>query len=145
MNIPLKSLNITCKQEQFFGASTQVGNRSLQCASIQEGKYMCEKCNKCFVQGWRLKRHMQLHTGHYKFYCDICKKGFSDSTHYNEHKRNHEGLKYHCDYCAKPFVTKRAYQYHLSVHTGKYRFTCNICGKGFNDKPDLDKHVKYHS
>lgn len=54
---------------------------------------------------------MQLHTGHYKFYCDICKKGFSNVANYNEHKRNHEGLKYHCDYCAKPFLTKK----HISI------------------------------
>ena len=53
----------------------------------------------------------ECHIGHYKFYCDICKKGFSDVTHYNEHKRNHEGLKYHCDYCAKPFLTKK----HISI------------------------------
>ena len=59
--------------------------------------------------------------------------------------RVHEGLKYHCDYWSKPFVTKQKYQYHLSIHTGQYRFKCNTCGKGFNDRSDYDRHVKSHN
>ena len=109
-----------------------------------QGKYVCKKCNKSFVSGSGLKRHMQFHTGHYRFYCDVCRKGFPDSTHYNEHKRIHEGLKYHCDYCSKPFTSQKGLTYHVSVHTGIYRLTCNICGKGFNPKPDFDKHIQSH-
>ena len=110
----------------------------------KDGKCVCTKCDKRFVNKASLKRHMQLHTGQFKFYCDICRKGYSDVTHYNDHTRIHEGLKYHCEYCAKPYATKKRYQYHLSVHTGNYRFTCNVCGKGYNEKLDFDKHVKSH-
>ena len=85
---------------------------------------------------------MRLHTGQFKFYCDKCKKGFPDITHYNQHMRNHEGLKYHCDYCAKPFSTKHRYQYHLSVHTGRYKFVCELCNKGFNEKQIYYKHTE---
>ena len=132
---------IACKQEHFKGSS----GRQSSLLVNKDGKLACSKCEKLFVTKATLKRHMQLHTGHYKFYCDVCRKGFSDVTNYNDHKRNHKGLKYHCDYCGKPFVAKKRYQYHLSVHTGKYRFTCNVCGKSFNEKPDFARHVKYHS
>ena len=108
------------------------------------GKLACTKCGKQFVTNATLKRHMQLHTGHYKFYCDVCRKGFADITHYNDHNRTRQGLKFYCNYCGKPFMTKQRHQYHLSVHTGNYRFTCNVCGKGFNPKPDFEKHVKSH-
>ena len=111
----------------------------------KEEKRVCTKCDKLFANNATLKRHvLQQHTGHFKFFCDKCKKGFGDVTHYKEHMRIHEGLKYHCDYCSKPFTSRLGLTYHLSVHTGKYKFTCNICGEGFNLKRDSDKHVQSH-
>ena len=73
-----------------------------------------------------------------------CQKEFVDKTQYNEHMRKHEGLKYHCHYCGKPFSGRKAYYYHLSVHTGKYRFLCERCNKGFNGQHDFLKPVKSH-
>ena len=99
------------------------------------------KCGKTFTHRGSLKRHMRLHTGQFKFYCDKCKKGFADVTHYNEHMKKHEGLKYHCNYCTKSFADKHRYQYHLSVHTGIYRFSCERCNKGFNEQNVYSKHV----
>ena len=61
---------------------------------------VCSKCPQTFTVRSSLTRHMPLHTGQFKFYCDKCKKGFADVTHFDEHMRKHEGLKYHCDYCA---------------------------------------------
>ena len=54
----------------------------------------------------------------------------------------HQGFKYHCDYCAKHLSSKKGHQYHLLVHTGQYRFKCDICSEGFNEEPKFDKHVQ---
>ena len=69
-----------------------------------------------------------------------CRRGFVRKIHHTEHMRIHEGLRYHCEYCSKPFVSKQKYRYHLSNHTGQYRFKCDKCEKGFNEKTVFEKH-----
>ena len=58
--------------------------------------------------------------------------------------RTHEGLKYQCEHCSKTFISKKGFKYHLSVHTGKYRFVCEICNQGFNNQTKYEMHVKSH-
>ena len=87
---------------------------------------------------------MQFHTGKFSYFCDICQKGFNHVTNFTNHKRAHEGIKYHCQYCSKPFAKKIGLDYHLSQHTGEYRFKCEKCGQGFNEKPKFQKHVDLH-
>ena len=65
---------------------------------------------------------MILHTGNFKYFCELCKKGFAERVPYTIHMRGHEGLKYHCEYCGKSFTGKMALKYHLSEHTGNYKF-----------------------
>ena len=112
---------------------------------MKPGKYECNRCNKVFTAASSLKRHMQLHTGQFSYYCETCRKPFNNNTNFNEHMRAHEGLTYQCQICCKTFTTKKAYSYHMSIHTGQYRFTCENCGKGFNVKPDFEKHLKSHN
>ena len=106
--------------------------------------YMCMKCSKKFSRMHSFKRHMQLHTGQFTFYCEICRKGFNSDSYFKAHMRAHQGLKYHCEYCSKPFMGKQKLKYHLSIHTGQYRFTCEICQKGFNEKHVFKKHNQCH-
>ena len=107
-------------------------------------KYSCSQCDKQYIRKDGLDRHMEIHTGQFTFYCQICRKGFSFSNHYEAHIRGHQGLKYHCDYCSKPFKDKQKYRYHLSVHTGQYRFKCDTCGEGFNVKKNYEAHTTLH-
>ena len=114
----------------------------------KNGSIASVKCGKTFTQHGHLTRHMRMHMGQFKFYCDRCRKGFVDKSQFEGHMRKHEGLKYHCDYCAKQFANKHRYQYHLSVHTGKYRFSCERCNKGFNEQnsfQNTSNHAKYTS
>ena len=89
-----------------------------------------------------MKKDMQLHTGQYRYHCDVCRKGFNVDTNYKEHERSHEGIKYYCQYCGKSFAKKQSHDYHLSVHTGRYRFRCDNCGEGFNEKKNYSSHVE---
>ena len=87
---------------------------------------------------------MNLHLGQFKFYCDQCKQGFSDSTHYKYHMNKHAGIMYRCRMCTKSFNSEEGRGVHMSVHTGVYRFTCNVCDQGFNQKSRYDKHCNEH-
>ena len=124
------------------GLAAKEGKKSN--ASSTQNETTCAKCDKHFARTDGLATHMQIHTGLYRYYCEICRKGFNNSGNFTQHMRGHRGLKYHCEYCSKAFASKQKYQYHLSDHTGQYRFWCGICLKGFNDKTKYKAHIKSH-
>ena len=64
--------------------------------------------------------------------------------HFVPFPATHEGKGYPCEYCGKVFKSPQFKQYHESEHTGNYRFTCETCGKGFNEKRVYLKHVALH-
>ena len=104
----------------------------------------CHLCDKSFTTSMGLKLHSQHHTGNYSFFCDQCRKGFVAKSNYEIHMRAHEGRGYPCEYCSKKYSSRQNLQYHMSEHTGKYRFTCEICEKGFNEKILFVKHGEDH-
>ena len=56
--------------------------------------------------------------------------------------RKHEGRDYACEYCPKLFKAPKSLRYHLSEHTGKFRFTCDMCGKQYNIQSQFIKHLE---
>ena len=136
----LCSFNNFCIQNKKGASIKGKGQRNLQATG--QSQFTCNQCGKQYTSQSSLKRHMQLHTGQYRYHCDICRKGFNTSTHYKLHMRSHEGIKYYCQYCGKSFVSKQKHDYHLSVHTGQYRFRCDRCSGGFNEKRIFTEHVE---
>ena len=106
--------------------------------------YGCGKCAKTFANASNLKRHLVLHTGNFRWYCDICKKRYNQKENYEKHIRAHRGEKYRCENCGKGFSAQSKLKYHMSEHTGEYKFACVKCNKGFNLKPTFEKHVARH-
>ena len=111
---------------------------------VTDKGHVCSRCGNSYSYRKSLLRHMQTHTGRFTHYCDLCKKGFHDSTAYRSHQNKHDGILYKCGKCASSFSSAQSRDRHMSVHTGVYRFTCNICGGGFNKKYKYDKHCKKH-
>ena len=104
----------------------------------------CKECDKTFNTKSGFDRHLQHHTGQYSFFCEQCMKGFANSSNYKLHMRGHEGKGFPCEYCGKVFKSPQFKQYHESEHTGNYRFTCEKCKKGFNEKRHYFKHLTLH-
>ena len=73
---------------------------------IENGKYMCIKCNRLFSASG-IRCHMELHTGKFSYYCEICRKGFNSDSYFKAHMRAHQGLNDHCEYCSKLFMDKQ--------------------------------------
>ena len=112
--------------------------------SATSGQHACTKCGKHFARKESLNNHMQLHTRQFKYYCELCRKGYSGLAPFQVHMDKHKGIKYQCEYCPKAFSKTQDRDYHHSVHTGQYRFTCDGCGKGFNNGGPYEQHRKTH-
>ena len=112
--------------------------KSLYCTEMKIFK--CNQCGKTFATKSGFDKHIEHHTGQYSFVCNFCNKGYSNKYNYELHVRAREGRGYACDYCGKVFKTKHGKRYHISEHTDQYRFKCETCGKGFNEKSFYLKH-----
>ncbi|XP_026462715.1 zinc finger protein 300-like, partial [Ctenocephalides felis] len=98
-----------------------------------EKPFICQVCGKGFMQSSGLTIHMRSHTGERPFKCDICNKSFTQSSNLLLHKKIHSGQReYVCQTCQKAFKFSKHLQSHMKLHTGIKDFTCNICHKGFN-------------
>ena len=119
--------------------------RNYESTSVQDGKaHQCNKCSKTFTSLQGLKAHNQHHTGQYSYFCDQCRRGFVTKSNYENHKRGHDGRGYSCDYCGKLFKSPTGLKYHMAEHTRKYKFTCEICAKGFHENKPFIKHKACH-
>ena len=106
--------------------------------------YQCTKCGKAFTSDTGFKMHSQHHTGQYKHFSDLCGKGFIHIHAYEQHLRVHMGEDFACAYCDKRFISKQRLKCHQSVYTGVYRFKCNVCDRGYNDRSQFNAHMLGH-
>ncbi len=81
--------------------------------------------------------------GKFKHWCDRCQKGFSRTSHYEDHMAaKHEGIIHSCNMCEKLFTSRRGRDLHMNTHTGVYPFSCLVFQRGFNYKKHLQAHEK---
>ena len=52
--------------------------------------FACEYCGRTFTTGTGLYFHTAVHTGEWKHTCDMCNKGFMESSKYQIHMRTHQ-------------------------------------------------------
>ena len=107
---------IECISILFLQTNVRARGKGDPQSSAFRHKYACIQCEKRYTEKRNLNRHMQLHTGKFSYYCDICGKGFNAGDHYKDHVRAHQGLRYHCEYCSKPFMSTYAYKRHMALH-----------------------------
>lgn len=110
----------------------------------------CSRGNRTFHQKQKIVRHLQTHTGHRPFACDICQKRFSEANTLAQHKRVHTREKpYKCDYpdCNKYFAVVGSLTIHKRIHTGEKPFKCTWkgCHQAFAESSNLSKHMRIHT
>ena len=78
--------------------------------------------------------------------CDVCGKGFGDSSSLVSHKRSHTGKKpFSCHICCKAFSWSGHLTMHLHTHSGDKTLVCEIYSKWFAEPRLLVKHLRFHS
>eukprot|EP00188_Purpureofilum_apyrenoidigerum_P001117 Plantae.Rhodophyta-Purpureofilum_apyrenoidigerum.ctg15771.p1 GENE.Plantae.Rhodophyta-Purpureofilum_apyrenoidigerum.ctg15771~~Plantae.Rhodophyta-Purpureofilum_apyrenoidigerum.ctg15771.p1 ORF type:complete len:400 (+),score=52.71 Plantae.Rhodophyta-Purpureofilum_apyrenoidigerum.ctg15771:485-1684(+) len=141
------------------GANTNMGSYTLRshtysgsgsvsnARSSATTQYGCDCCTSVFKTSYDLKRHItSVHDKKRQHLCRICKRGFSQSGHRNEHERLvHSGLGHPCNICGNRFGVHSKLQRHIrSVHENVRTHQCGLCGKMFKEKNHLKKHTASH-
>ncbi|KAH7335306.1 hypothetical protein B0J17DRAFT_617308 [Rhizoctonia solani] len=101
-----------------------------------------------FSSKQKVLRHLQSHTGHRPFRCDVCGLDFSEAATLQQHMRRHTQEKpYVCDYpgCGKAFAITGALTIHKRTHNGDKPFKCKYCDRAFSESSNLSKHLRTHT
>ncbi|KAL8687033.1 MAG: hypothetical protein Q9218_006680, partial [Villophora microphyllina] len=108
-------------------------------------QFVCRYCRKdCTTKG-QLDIHERVHTGEKPVKCEYCGKTTSNESQMNIHRRTHTGEKPHsCDVCGFRCADSTNLIKHKKSH-GPNDWKCEICGRDFNRKHTLQRHMKVHS
>ncbi|XP_066151326.1 zinc finger protein 569-like [Euwallacea fornicatus] len=105
-------------------------------------------CNTCSAE-FHSKEEVETHISkvHEEFYtCDVCdhtsKKAYSFAVHMKTHSE--DGMIV-CPLCSYSTQRRTCLQTHINrVHYHKFYYTCETCGKGFNDSVIFKEHNNEH-
>lgn len=109
--------------------------------------YKCDECGQSFSQREVLKRHMDIHTGLKRHRCPHCSVYFAQKTNLTQHiNRMHLAgqpqSQHECHICHRVFNHTSGLSRHLVTHAG-VTFACKECGKKFNDRSSVQRHVQH--
>ncbi|ORY29776.1 hypothetical protein BCR39DRAFT_530976 [Naematelia encephala] len=108
----------------------------------------CGPHGRVFRSRQKVLRHLQSHTGHRPFICEVCSQGFSEAAPLAAHMRRHAREKpFKCDHpgCGKEFAISSSLTIHMRTHNGDKPFICPHCHKGFIEASNLTKHIRTHT
>nr|XP_034320291.1 zinc finger protein 569 isoform X1 [Crassostrea gigas] len=116
-----------------------------------ESVYTCEVCGKGYGNKQALQKHINIHTGDD---IEVDVSGSSSSSFFiasSLHSGIHENLtvndhqrKFECGVCGCKFLKKNDVMRHMMTHTAG-SINNNVCGKGYNSKKALQKHINIHT
>ena len=126
-------------------------------------KYFCDDCDLKFKQKKSLRDHnLNVHgINQFKekyhnpeetkiFECSHCTRSYKRKKDLNHHIRNvHESmggdLNFRCDVCKSSFKQKKSLKFHVKQKHGQEEsFPCPKCGKLFDRKDSMKKHLYRH-
>ena len=112
-----------------------------------EMPFKCDVCGKALRTNATLKRHKIRHMIDKNFSCKYCDFTCKCSTSLAQHvKCMHPDTccLYKCSLCRFSTVNEKRRLNHIKAHEQNICFPCDVCGKLFYDKRDLQFHVRNH-
>uniref|UniRef100_H3DKW9 E4F transcription factor 1 n=1 Tax=Tetraodon nigroviridis TaxID=99883 RepID=H3DKW9_TETNG len=105
--------------EQTDGSDSSVSDNAADDKHLykvnQEGRYICQLCQKTFKTINILRTHLKTHSDQKNFSCDLC------------------GISFH---------TKGSLVRHNRRHTDERPYRCTLCGQSFRESGALTRHLK---
>lgn len=104
--------------------------------------FICKYCPEIFRDKHSVEKHQKDKHPDHNYDCTDCRKRFQSQASLDYHSRNHNPeLKLRCRYCNKKFNRI----YHLTGHERRNHtffrpYLCELCGKAFYAKLDLNIH-----
>ena len=117
----------------------------------------CGICHKHYENNYKLKVHMNSHTGNRPYVCEICNKGFMRSHHLTAHRRLHDPLsRYPCPRCGQEFKQSKDRLNHVVTEVCIRRdqhlrqephggWTCITCSGTFQNQKSARAHATAHN
>lgn len=115
----------------------------------KESNFKCEECGSSFRKSKHLRYHVEtVHATDRKYVCDVCGKSYKRSSHLKRHAQNsHSTVDIACSWegCGRVFKGPEQLRKHMRRHETKDTHQCEVCGKRFSKKRQLESHcLKIH-
>lgn len=123
--------------------------------------YECRICGKKFSQRMNRINHEFLHNKTKDLECNICHKKFALKCYLKIHMQRHQksaegkverkprpnlGQKpFECSQCGKCYSSAKYLSSHEKRHENPKKFVCETCGRNFQQKINLQRHMLTHT
>ncbi|XP_067931832.1 zinc finger protein 341-like isoform X2 [Watersipora subatra] len=110
-----------------------------------EWKWRCVECGNCYASTEALEHHVA--TTSHSHPCPQCSKVYPSPRLLRRHLMSHrpeEEREFTCDICNKAMKSEYYLKAHRRIHTGELPYACELCGKRFNRKDKVNRHMLTH-
>ena len=146
-----------CLLCDYSDSNKTVFSMHMKAKHMIDDEYRCDHCEAAFLVYRELFFHLtDSHgIGNYDSQCNVCGKGFKNSTSLNKHKEIHEPKrssktkKISCEKCGKSFTSDLGYNYHMACTHGEFDIKpedevrkCSQCNQKFEEPSSMKTNKK---
>ncbi|XP_065660970.1 zinc finger and SCAN domain-containing protein 23 isoform X4 [Hydra vulgaris] len=139
----LKPENVSFNDAESFQASLNDGETDSELDENTEFNYRCNLCNFTYSDQGGLDKHMKAKHAAKTAVCKECGKAYSSKSSLAQHVHHYHRhpMAHNCAVCGKKFNRKDFLLKHLKTHTSERDLKCSHCDKLFKTRSALSAHV----